>query len=335
MKKDEVRELAEQAYTILDDFESEAAVERALQVLAQAPKDPESYLLMAEIVSEGRHFEQALAWIERGLSHHPKHEGLLLKKASILLDGFEDIDEAFRILISLESSFANIAPAQLKKDLGSNLLLDIYLLLVDCYRLKSDFQQARAHAILARNIEPQDENALLAYATAEFEMGNYSLALSLLEPVDRRTEITDFLWLKAQINCALGQFVQADENFLKANKIDKTRYHRPIRLTDACFQAAFDQALLALPREIREFVQLNMVEILEIIPLELVKDSQGALSPVACITIDKQLDENNNEINVIALIKKNIENLASKKEQIRDLIASAMLHELGKLIVLY
>ncbi len=251
LKKNEIRALAEQAYTILDDSESEAAVERALHVLAHAPKDPESYLLMAEIVGEGGQMDQALAWVDRGLSYHPTHEGLRLKKASILIDGFEDIDEAFRILTELEAGFGNKSSAQLTRDLGKNLLLDIYLLLVDCYRLKSDYQQARTHAVLARDIAPFDESALLAYATAEFEMGYYPLAESLIEPLDGRTEISDFYWLKAQINCALGKFVEADDAFLRANKIDKTRYHRPIRLTDVCFHAAFEQALLALPREIR------------------------------------------------------------------------------------
>ncbi len=81
-------------------------------------------------------------------------------------------------------------------------------------------------------------------------------------------------------------------------------------------------------------MQKNAVEILEIIPLQLVKESHGTLSPAACITIEKKSDKINGQVNVIAIIKKNIENLATKKEEVRDLIASALLHELGKLILL-
>lgn len=332
MKRCDIRALAEQAYAILDDSESEAAVERALQVLVNAPKDPESYLLMSEIVGEMRHFDQALAWIDRGLKQHPQHEGLLLKKASILIDGFEDIDEAFRLLLDIKAGFGNKSLAELKRALGPSLLLDIYLLLVDCYRLKSDYRQAHAHALLARDCAPFDESSLIALATSEFEMGNYRQALNMIEPIDTRTEASDFYWLKAQINCAEGNFLAADDGFLKANKIDKARYHRPIRLNEACFLAAFEQGLLGLPREIREFVQSNAAEIHDIVPLDMVKSSHGTLSPTACIAIDATKEHVKGHVNIIAIFQKNLENLASKKEEVKDLIASALLHELGKLI---
>jgi len=332
LKRDEIRALAEQAYAILDDSQCEAAVERALQVFKNAPHDPESYLLMSEIAGEGRHYDQSLAWIDLGLKQHPRHEGLLLKKASILIDGFEDIDEAFRILCDLKSGFGNQSLAELKKTIGPNLLLDIYLLLVDCYRLKSDYHQANAYARWAKECSPLDENALIALATTEFELGNYLQALTLIEPIDSRTEPSDFYWLKAQINCAQGNFLDADDAFLKANKLDKARYHRPIRLNDACFLAAFEQGLLALPREIREFVQTNAAEIHNVVPHDMVKNSNGTLSPMACIAIEATKEQTRGHVNILSLYQKNIENLASKKEEVKDLIASALLHELGKLI---
>ena len=128
---------------------------------------------MSEVVGENQHFDQALLWVDRGLMEHPLHQGLLLKKASILIDGYEDIDEAFGILSKLKLSFSGRTQNELKKDLGQNLLLDIYLLLVDCYRLKSAYQEAHIYAQLSREIAPFDENALLALATAEFQLGRY------------------------------------------------------------------------------------------------------------------------------------------------------------------
>lgn len=331
MKRNEIRALADEAYTILDDSNCEAAVERALQVLASAPKDAESYLLMSEVAEENARFDHALIWINRGLIHHPHHAGLLLKKAALLIDGFEDIDEAFIILSQIKKSFGDKSIAVLKKDLGAGLLLDIYLLLTDCYRLKLNYNEAFAHACVAKEIAPFDENALLALATANFELGNYEAALTMIEPIEKRNEVSDFYWLKAQITCAQGQFAHADKLFAEAFKADKTRYHRPVRLDELSFLAAFDQALMALPKEIRELVQTAAVEIADVIPLDMVKKNGGFLSPQTCISIESVKDINGNRAKVIYIYQKNIENLASKKEEIKDLIASALLHELGKL----
>ncbi len=333
MKRSEIRALADEAYAVLDDSSCEAAVERALQVLAHAPHDPESFLLMSEIAEESERLDQALVWLDRGLVDHPNHEGLLLKKASILIDGFEDIDEAFVILSGIRERFGDKPVAQLKRNIGSNLLLDIYLLLTDCYRLKNDYRQALAHALLAKEIAPFDENALLSLATAHFELGEYQEAKRMIEPIDERSEPSDYYWLKAQILCAEGQFAESDDAFLKAYKLDKVRYHRPIRLSPACFIMAFEQALLGLPREIRDFVQSNAIEIHDVIPLDLIKESQGQMSPMACITIEKVQDNDaDRSRNLVSIFQKNIENLAARKDEIKDLIASALLHELGKLV---
>jgi tetratricopeptide (TPR) repeat protein len=333
LKRSEIRALADEAYTILDDSLCEAAVERALQVLANAPNDPESYLLMTEVAEEKDHFDNALLWIERGLLKHPHHEGLLLKKATILVDGFEEIDEAFKILSDIKSRFHNKSLATLKKEIGGGLLLDIYLLLIDCFRLKANFQQALAHAQVAKEIAPFDENVLLALATANFELGNYDDAETMIEPIDRRSEKSDFYWLKAQIACARGRFSEADAAFARAFKENKARYHRPVRLNKECFVTAFDQALMALPKEIRELIRTAAVKINDVIPIDLVKDSGGHLSPQSCITIEPEDNAGAPGLKVISIYQKNIENIANKKEEIKDVIASALLHELGKLAV--
>lgn len=330
MKRTDTRKLADEAYTILDD-KCEVATERALSVLATAPNDPESYLLMAEVAEENERFDHALMWIDRGLKQHEDHEGLMLKKASILIDGFEDIDEAFVILETIKNHFSNKSVEELKKDLGASLIVDVYLLLTDCFRIKGDFNQALAHAELAQAVSPHDENVILATATAKFELGDYDSALDMITPIEKKAdEPSDFLWLKAQILCAQGLFKEADSAFADAFKADKSRYHRPVRLDANGFAIAFEQALLALPREIREVVQSTSVTVADVVPQHLVADSFGSLPPQSCIQIEIA-ESSGVQAKVISIYQKNIENLASKKEEIKDLIASALLHELGKL----
>ncbi len=330
MKKGEIRALTDEAYKFLDDeFHCQAAAMRALQVLVNAPDDPESYLLMAEVAEQNGRFDQSLQWINRGLTHFDEHAGLLLKKATILLDGFEDIDEAFVVLSKLRASFSSHDFSELKKDVGAQLLLEVYLLLTDCFRLKTDFNQALECAKLAAEIAPTDENAILGLATAHFETGDYETALAMIEPVTRRGGVPDFYWQKGQILCAQRKFREADSLFLLAHQFNRSRYHRPVRLDEQDFGTALQQALLALPREIRAVAEKTSVTLVDVVPLQMVKESNGRLSPQACISVSARPDQ---EMPLVLLFQRNIENLASKKVEIKDLIASALLHDLGKIL---
>jgi predicted Zn-dependent protease with MMP-like domain len=88
---------------------------------------------------------------------------------------------------------------------------------------------------------------------------------------------------------------------------------------------------MGMPKEIRDFLQTTAVEIKDVIPIDAIKKSQGHLAPTTCVTIESVHSGHEGKAQIINLFQKNIENLASKKQEIRDLIASALLHELGKL----
>lgn len=328
MKRLDVRALRDEAYHILDESDGDVAVLKAMETLEKSPKDAEAYLLLAEAAEEKNRFDKALVWIDQGLIHHATNEALLLKKASLLLDGFEEVDEAFDILHNLKIAIDKIAPERIKEIFDAELVLDVYLLLTDCYRLKNCFKDAFIHAQKALLLCPDDESALLAMATAHFELGDYNEALSMIEPIEKHKDPSDFYWLKGQILCAMGSFAAGDEAFSLANKIDKSRYHRPIRLSQSCFFGSFEQATLALPKEIRDFMDGLSLEIQSIVPLSVVKNSEGSLSPQACILV-KNGDK---KVASVILYQRNIENLAQKKSEVRDLIASALLHELGKAV---
>lgn len=332
MKPSEMRALLNQAYDTLDHAPG-AAAERALAVLTHAPKEPESYLLMAEVAQENQRSEQALMWIERGLMRHPHHAGLLIKKASILIDDFEDLDEAYELLTKLHTSLKDFSHANLKQEYGSSLLGDLYLLLTDVMRLKCRYTDALGYAMLAQEFVPLDDNALLAVATAHFELGDYTRALLLIEPVETRKEPADFYRLKALILCAEGQFSESDAAFYDSHRLNKAAYHRPHRLSQEHFLGAFDQAIMALPREIRTLIETCAVEVSDILSVDRVQNSNGTLSPQACITIDDIKVGPERGLRVINLFQKNIENLALKKEDIKDIIASALLHELGTIVI--
>lgn len=328
MKRLDIGALRDEAYHILDESDGDVSVLQAMEALEKSPKDVEAYLLLAESSEENERFDKALVLIDQGLIHHPSNAALLLKKASLLLDGFEEVDEAFAILIELYTAIEKMTPDERKVSFDEALVLDVYLLLTDCYRLKNRYDQAIEHAKKAFLLAPHDETALLAMATAHFELGHYSEALTMLEPILDRKDQSDFFWQKGLILTAMASFEAADEAFYAANKIDKARYHRPIRLSGSDFFGAFEQATLALPKEIRDFLDTIKLQIQAIVPLALIEASKGRLSPEACIYVKDPKDK----MPTVYLYQRNIENLALKKSDMRDLIASALLHELGKAV---
>jgi tetratricopeptide (TPR) repeat protein len=326
LKRLDIRALRDEAYHILDESDGDVAVLQAMEALEKSPKDVESFLRLGELAEEKERYDKALVWINQGLLQHPASEALLLKKASLLLDGFEEVDEAYAILVELKSLFGEDISA-IKKKFDLEIVLDTYLLLTDCYRLKYQYKDAFLYAKLACVLAPSDEDALLALATAHFELGDYEAALQKIEPIDTRKNQCDFYWLKAQILCASGDCALADDTFALANKIDKNRYHRPIRMSQSCFFSALEQAILALPKEIRDFINGVAVEIKDVLPREIIIQKSGTISPMACVYYKEE-----NKTPTIYLFQRTIENLAFKKSEVRDLIASALLHELLAII---
>lgn len=318
--------LREQAYSALDEDGGDLVITRAMEALRQAPKDVESYLLLSEVYEEQEKHEKALDWVLQGLAVNPANHALLLKKASILFDHFDDLDEAYKILRELYQKSEETDANESREKMDKAILIDIYLLLADCYRLKEDYKQAFFMAEKAWGLDQADENALLALATAHFELVEYDKALKIIE-ASKSEDGCDFDWLKGQIYCALGEFSKADESFAQAYKFDQVHYHRPPRISQSEFFSFFEQAVSVLPKEIRDFMDDCQVEIKAIIPKEfLLGVNIGCLPPSATVHM-AQIKEGKWKI---ILFQKNIENLAHKKSEIRDVVSSVLLHALGQ-----
>jgi tetratricopeptide (TPR) repeat protein len=279
----------------------------------------ESYLKRAEELKKQEKFEEALKQIDNGLKAFPGNEALLLKKASILIDSFDDVDAGFALLLTIERGFGHQSIADLKKKLGGELLLELYLLLTDCFRLKNDQREALNHALMAQKLAPKDQAAILALTTAYFELGNLEKAKSIFRTVKDEPRAESF-WLLGQILCAEGLINEADEMFLAASLEDEG-YHRPNRISEEEFVEHFNQALESLPKDIADFVTKHAVQLLDIVPLEMVKESRGHLIPTATMSIDKKT------VPTIFFYQRNVENMVEEND-FSELIASILLHGL-------
>lgn len=279
-------------------------------------KKPSFYLKKAKEEEESGDLEKALEWLDQGRHHHPKDEAIALKKASILMESFEDVDQAFFLLLGIERSFHDQSLEELKKRLDPGLLLEVYLLLTDCFRVKESFHEAFSHALMAQKIAPDEEAAILALATAHFELGHYEKAKEWLRNFED-DPTPECFWLLGQILCAEGKISEADEMFLAAS--DDEAYHVPIRLSQSEFIKSFNQALLGLPEEIANAVHDRSVQMMDLVPVDLVINSNGRLCPKTVMSMEDGL---------ITIFQWNIENLVAKKSKMSETIASVLLHGL-------
>lgn len=322
MKKDlSVEKLIAHGFDELTKNRAQNALLDADRGLLQEPQNVDLILLKSQIALSENDADGALFWIERGLLLEPSHPGLCLQKASLLFDHYEDFFAAKEILVKVQNELENLPKGELLQNGAVNLLMDVYLLLIDCLRIERKFSDALLLAVKAKILVPEEPATLLALATAHFEVGEYKKSLSLLSK-ETDEEDADFFWIKALVYSALGDFATSEEQFNRAHKLDKNRYHRPIRLDKEEFSLSYNQALLSLPKDIRDYVNGLPIKIVEIIPTTLVKTSTD-ISPTACVAKDPAA-------NIIIIAQKNVENIAINKSEIKDIIASSLIHELSE-----
>ncbi len=321
-KHDHDHEEGDCCYEMTSD-DVEKLLKEARDMLQKNPQHVESVMALVEYALSQDEFEQAIELIDKALKQTPDSYLLLFKKAMILLDEMQDIDLAFPILESLLNEFIHLSPEEIWQEFDEEIVLDTLLMVIDCYRLKKHFSMAFEMALKLKEILPQEEAAILALSTAHFEMGEYKKALFLLEPNIKENEDSDFLWQKAQIYCAQGEFIEADLIFKKAYELDEESYHCPKRLSQSEFFSFFEEALDEMPEDLQEVMKSYSTSIEAIVPHKLIMDNLGRISPLALATT---LSDKSGKH--ITFFQKNIENVAVIIEDIKSVIIASLVYEL-------
>lgn len=244
-----------------------------------------------------------------------------LSKAIELIDVQEDIDAGFLMLENLKKEFDKLYKNNQIRDEDKEIWFDIFLLLADCMRLKNEYQRALLLAHDAFCLNKKSNKARLNLATAYFDMGDLVKGICLLGPLSKNKSQADFYNLYGQILCALEKFKMADEAFLKAHEINQKVYPKPIRFKREQFLNLVKEAISHLPKDISDFFNKCQIQIFNILPIEIIKNNSGKISPKNFI----YYYEKENQIYII-IAQKNIENILTKKSKAQETIASCLVH---------
>ena len=312
--------------------------------------------------STGGRTDEALAWLDEALKHNPGGAEAHNGRGEILWDNGRH-DEALREFMRASDAQPDFHPAQLNRiellveefqeheealDVCDELLggrlepsveAEIYYLKAKALFYLDDLEGALF--LLLRAIQVQGEMAVYRGFEGQilFELGEFTRARRSLEKSDAlEPETAHTLYHLALVAEHLGEYEAADELFERSDQLQPEVYPMPVRMPEAQFEQAAEEALKSLPQDIRQYVSNCPIQIADLPDHDLVAgDSlspqilglfQGvpATEPGASPTLGTLPRL---ATDCVLLFKRNLEKVAKTREDLIEQIQITVKHEIG------
>jgi predicted Zn-dependent protease with MMP-like domain len=292
--------------------------------------------------------EEAVAAVEEALNHHEGDLVLTYRYATLLLDIYDDVAEGRPLLekvierleagdIPVLSGGSGGAANDDEEDAVADFIVDVWLTLSDCRGADLDPRGALAAAEAAVKLSPDDPDARLALATSRYDLCELDEAeKALAQALDREPRLPDAYWLRGRILTARGDDAGADKAIDRACALDPERFAPPHRITEDDFVRVMEESLDELPETVSNYLGNVAIAVEDVPPLDRLLLSDPPLSPGSLglyegtpPSLAPGDDPWAHFPNQITLFRKNIELSARSEEDLHELIASTLLHEVG------
>lgn len=341
-KAEDLEQLLDQAYEAFYAEDLESARERVDAALRLEPNAREVILLDVDLLDAEGEGEEALNEAERGLKLFPDDLLLKVRFATLLLDIYDDVAEARP---HLEDAWRRIQKGE-RPDFGEDaegeeaaleLELELLLILSDCRAADHDPYGALEAADAAVERDRDDATARLARAAALFDLARFDEAEKAVgQALDRDPRLADAYWLRGRLRTALGDDEGADKAFERAVGLDPDRFSPPHRISEDEFVALMEEALEDLPEPVQRYLKNVAIAVEDLPPLERLQENDPPLSPGSLGLFEGTPpalapgdDPWAHFPRQLTLFRKNIEVSAATEEDVRDLIGTTLLHEVG------
>lgn len=347
----ELDDILDDAYAALYDGEVEEARRLLDEARQRDSKDRDVLLLEADVFEAEGAGEEAVAAVEEALKQYPGDLALSFRYATLLLDVYDDVPGARPLLEEvverLEKGEHPGAPPQPGTDAANDdeeedealleMRLEAWLTLSDCRAADHDPMGALAAAEKAVELAPDDAQARLARAAALFDLCRLDEAeKGIAQAIDRDPRLADAYWLRGRVLTVKGDEPGAEKALARAVALDEERFSPPLRISEDDFVAVMEESLEELPEQVRNYLKNVAIAVEDVPPLDRLQLSDPPLSPGSLglyegtppsLAIgDNPWDHLPNQI---TLFRKNIELSAKDEDDLRDLIATTLLHEVG------
>lgn len=347
----ELDDILDDAYAALYDGEVEEARKLLDEARQRDSKDRDVLLLEADVFEAEGAGEEAVAAVEEALKQYPSDLALTFRYATLLLDVYDDVPGARPLLeevvARLEKGEHPGAPPQQGKGAANDdeeedealleLRLEAWLTLSDCRAADHDPMGALDAAEQAVALASDDASARLARAAALFDLCRLDEAeKGVAQALDRDPRLADAYWLRGRILTVKGDDKGANKALERAVALDEERFSPPLRIAEDDFVTIMEESLEELPEQVRDYLKNVAIAVEDVPPLERLLLSDPPLSPGSLGLYEgtpPSLASGENPWdhlpNQITLFRKNIELSAKDEDDLRDLIASTLLHEVG------
>ena len=305
--------------------EALAWLDEALKV---EPNGAEAHNTRGEILWEEGRCEDALYEFELAAKADPKYVVARLNRAEVLI---EDMGETELALEQLDEMLAG-GPDQPRLDRASEA--EIHYLKARALFLDDDLEGALFLVRRAAKVAPDVPVYRAFEGQILFEKARFEEARRVLEQaVLMDSESAHAVYHLALVLERLGEDEEAERAFRRANALDPDHYAVPVRVQDAVFQRASEDALANLPRSIREAVE-NVPILVHELPEEDLLHAENVSPTILGLFIgvprtEAALTEQAREVNRVILFKKNLEKMCRTRAELVEQIQTTLQHEIG------
>lgn len=337
-------DLLDEAYEALYEGKLDAArqaLDKARRHDADKGKGQSAEVRLFEIElldAEGKN-EEAVSAAEEALEELPKSMLLKLRLATLLLDVYDDVLEARphleELLARLDKGEETDAAAE--PDARNDFLLEVLLTLSDARAADHDPKGALEVAERAAKAAPDDAMARVALGAAQFDSCHIDDAeKSVAQAIDRDPRCADAFWLRGRILTAKGDDEGADKAFARAVQLDAARFQKPFRLAEDGFAKLMEESYEELPTQVKNYLKNVAVTVEDVPDLSRLTSSDPPLSPGSLglyegtpPSLAPGDDPWSHFPSRITLFRKNIEISSTNEDELKDLVSSTLLHEVG------
>ena len=298
------------------------------EALKHHPGGAEAHNGRGEILWDAGRFEEARCEFGRAAEAQPDFHAAQLNRVELLIEEFQQYEESL-----------DFCDALLAGSLDDGTEAEVYYLKAKSLFYLDDLDGALF--LLRRAIQVGGEVSVYRGFEGQilFELGDFQAARRSLEKSDAlELDTAHTLYHLALVAEHQGDYERAEELFARADALQGDFYPRPVRIKQADFERAAEEAFRSLPEHIRQYVGNCPILIADLPEPELVRgeslspqllglfEGTPATDPGASPTLgsEPRLDTDR-----ILLFKRNLEKVACSTEELVQQIQITVKHEIG------
>ncbi len=332
----ELERLVDEAAECFARGDPAGALERADAARARSPRFAPALHVRAAALAELGRLDDARDAYEAALSADGADLDLLAGAADFFVNRLQEpgADRAW-LVRGLELARRGSKLARRARDAESTA----ELALLEGMALSQLGEPAEALARLeeALAVHPDDVEAMLERGFALYELCRFEQAREQLLDVVRKEP--DEAWAHHTLGLVaerLGEAKEAERCFAKARRLEPSEFPRPVELAAEAFDAAVEDALAALPEQVRTYLSNVAIAVEDLPADEDLLGSDPPLSPSilgvfrgAPLGQKASMDPWSHFPSSIVLYQRNLARFARDRRELIEQIGVTLMHEVG------